>query len=48
VGLKPMIPVFKQAKTVHALDRAANAITKTFFYGKELQSLLKQYKVSMK
>jgi hypothetical protein len=26
VGFEPPIPVFKQAKTVHALDRAATAI----------------------
>jgi hypothetical protein len=28
-GLKPMIPVFEQAKTVHALDRAATVIGPT-------------------
>jgi hypothetical protein len=26
VGFEPMIPVFKWAKTVHALDRAATVI----------------------
>jgi hypothetical protein len=26
VGFEPMIPVFKRAKTVHALDRAATMI----------------------
>jgi hypothetical protein len=26
MGFKPMIPVFEQAKTVHALDRAATVI----------------------
>jgi hypothetical protein len=26
VGFEPMIPVFKQAKTVHALDRAATVV----------------------
>jgi hypothetical protein len=26
VGFEPMIPVFEWAKTVHALDRAANMI----------------------
>jgi hypothetical protein len=26
VGLQPTIPVFERAKTVHALDRAANVI----------------------
>jgi hypothetical protein len=26
VGFDPMIPVFKRAKTVHALDRAATVI----------------------
>jgi hypothetical protein len=26
MGFKPMIPVFKRAKTVHPLDRAATVI----------------------
>jgi hypothetical protein len=32
VGFKPMIPVFKQAKTVHDLDWAATVIGIIYYY----------------
>jgi hypothetical protein len=37
VGFRPTIPVFERAKTVHALDRAANMIGK-YFYDKHFKN----------
>jgi hypothetical protein len=34
-GFDPMIPAFESAKTVYALDRAANVIGFHFFYTEE-------------
>jgi hypothetical protein len=32
VGFEPMIPAFEQAKTVHALNRAATVIVEKYNY----------------
>jgi hypothetical protein len=39
VGFKPTIPVFEQAKTVHALDRAATVIGRLTSIHKVIHSL---------
>jgi hypothetical protein len=31
VGFEPTIPVYERAKTVHALDRAANVISYEYY-----------------
>jgi hypothetical protein len=36
MGFEPTIPVFEQAKTVYALDRAATVISKQQFYMPEI------------
>jgi hypothetical protein len=33
VGFESTIPVFERAKTVHALDRAANVVGVVFIWG---------------
>jgi hypothetical protein len=37
VGFEPPTPAFEQAKTVHALDRAATMIGMTLYVHKEIQ-----------
>jgi hypothetical protein len=38
VGFEPTIPAFEQAKTIHALDRAATAIGITVDYSKQIST----------
>jgi hypothetical protein len=43
VGFEPTIPAFEQAKTVHAIDRAATVISVSGKAGKLLQFNTNQF-----